>query len=80
MVSDEIHDGIVTNCDFSWNTKLSDICKAYMKQENDVIGNIYAYEIYAPLCLNGTSTEVTLCYILFENQTYFILLVNKTSK
>ncbi|KAI3774745.1 hypothetical protein L1987_49307 [Smallanthus sonchifolius] len=57
MVSDEIHDGIVTNCDYSWNSVLSDICKAYVNEENYIIGNVFAYEIYAPLCLNGTSAK-----------------------
>ncbi|GJY75058.1 putative peptidase S10, serine carboxypeptidase, alpha/beta hydrolase fold protein [Tanacetum coccineum] len=57
MVSDEIHDGIVTNCNFSWNSVYSDECKAYLKQENDLVGNVYAYDIYAPLCINGTSTQ-----------------------
>ncbi|KAI3789343.1 hypothetical protein L2E82_02136 [Cichorium intybus] len=56
MVSDEIHDGIVKNCNFSWNSTLSKVCKAYINHEYRILGNIYAYDIYAPLCLNGTST------------------------
>lgn len=59
MVPDEIHDGIVTHCDFSWNSVLTNICKAYIDEENNVIGNVFAYEIDAPLCLNGTSAKVT---------------------
>ncbi|KAD6795281.1 hypothetical protein E3N88_06177 [Mikania micrantha] len=59
MVSDEIHDGIVKNCDYSWNSVLSDICKAYINQENYIVGNVFAYEIYAPLCFNGTSAKTT---------------------
>ncbi|XP_076887210.1 serine carboxypeptidase 1-like [Bidens hawaiensis] len=57
MVSDEIHDGIVKNCDFSWNSVLSDICKAYIHEEDYLVWNVFPFEIYAPLCLNGTSTK-----------------------
>nr|XP_043625998.1 uncharacterized protein LOC122597474 [Erigeron canadensis] len=57
MVSDEIHDGIVTNCDFSSRSGLSDICKGYIDQEKSFVKSIYPYDIYAPLCLNGTSSE-----------------------
>ncbi|KAJ0697327.1 putative carboxypeptidase D [Helianthus annuus] len=59
MVSDEIHDGIVANCDFSWNSVLSDICKAYINEENYIVGNVFPFDIYAPLCLNGTSAKTT---------------------
>ncbi|KAL4588744.1 hypothetical protein LXL04_001639 [Taraxacum kok-saghyz] len=57
IVSDEVHEGIVKNCDFSWNATLSEVCKNYIKQEDGFVGNIYPYDIYAPLCLNGTSSE-----------------------
>ncbi|CAH1425982.1 unnamed protein product [Lactuca virosa] len=57
ITSDEIHKGIVTNCDFSWNATLSKVCKNYINQEYDLVGNIYPYDIYAPLCLNRTSSE-----------------------
>ncbi|CAI9286836.1 unnamed protein product [Lactuca saligna] len=57
ITSDEIHQGIVTNCDFSWNATLSKVCKNYINQEYDLVGNIYPYDIYAPLCLNRTSSE-----------------------
>lgn len=62
ITSDEIHKGIVTNCDFSWNATLSKLCKTYINQEYDLVGNIDPYDIYAPLCLNRTSSEVTLFF------------------
>ncbi|KAI3803687.1 hypothetical protein L1987_31847 [Smallanthus sonchifolius] len=57
MVSDEIHDGIVKNCDFSWKADVSKTCQAYIDEENKMVRDIFAYDIYAPLCINGTSAE-----------------------
>ncbi|XP_076887192.1 serine carboxypeptidase 1-like [Bidens hawaiensis] len=62
MISDEIHHGIVKNCDFSWNGTKSGACQAYIDEEHKMIEHLYPYDIYAPLCVNGTSTKVTLTY------------------
>ncbi|KAK1417488.1 hypothetical protein QVD17_26617 [Tagetes erecta] len=59
IVSDEIHDGIVKHCDFSWQSSVSETCNAYINEENKLVSNIFSYDIYAPLCLNGTSSKTT---------------------
>lgn len=48
MMSDEAHQGITLNCNFSPNVNLSKACETYIEQVD--IGDIYPYDIYAPLC------------------------------
>ncbi|KAI3716066.1 hypothetical protein L6452_23127 [Arctium lappa] len=57
LIPDDIHDGIVANCDYSWNSTLSDTCKSYVNKEGIAQGNIYVYDIYASLCSNQTSSQ-----------------------
>ncbi|KAM0025133.1 putative carboxypeptidase D [Helianthus debilis subsp. tardiflorus] len=59
MISDEIHDGIVKHCNFSWKSVLSDKCNEYIDKEYELVKKLFAYEIYSPLCLNGTSAKTT---------------------
>ncbi|XP_076887211.1 serine carboxypeptidase 1-like [Bidens hawaiensis] len=59
MISDEIHDGIVKNCDFSWNGTTTKACQAFANEEYKMVGHLYPYDIYAPLCLNGTAAKTT---------------------
>ncbi|KVH93260.1 Peptidase S10, serine carboxypeptidase [Cynara cardunculus var. scolymus] len=57
LIPDEIHEGIVANCDYSWNSSLSKACKSYLQQEGLAQGNIFVYNIYAPLCSNVSSSQ-----------------------
>ncbi|KAK4340262.1 hypothetical protein RND71_041724 [Anisodus tanguticus] len=57
LVSDEVHEGIVLNCNFS-APSLSDSCYEYKKQADFSRGDIYYYDIYAPLC--GTPQNTSL--------------------
>ncbi|KAM7521045.1 hypothetical protein LguiB_020007 [Lonicera macranthoides] len=52
FMSDEVYKGIELNCNFS-SAFLSDRCIGYLDEID--IGNIYAYNVYAPLC--GSSSE-----------------------
>ncbi|CAK9172924.1 unnamed protein product [Ilex paraguariensis] len=46
--SDEIHEGITLNCNFSSEANPSDACQAYYDQAFAAIGEIFIYEIYSP--------------------------------
>ncbi|KAM7480946.1 hypothetical protein LguiB_005529 [Lonicera macranthoides] len=52
FMSDEVYKGIELNCNFS-SAFLSDPCIGYLEEVDT--GNIYAYNVYAPLC--GSSKE-----------------------
>uniref|UniRef100_M1CFX3 Carboxypeptidase n=3 Tax=Solanum tuberosum TaxID=4113 RepID=M1CFX3_SOLTU len=60
LISDEVHDGIVLNCNFSAETT-SEACNEYIKQADSSLGNIYAYDIYAPLCDPNANTSLPVC-------------------
>ncbi|KAL6514587.1 hypothetical protein OROGR_020166 [Orobanche gracilis] len=47
LISDEIHEGIVKNCDFSSPSRT---CINYADQADIAKGRIFIYDIYAPLC------------------------------
>nr|XP_043630748.1 serine carboxypeptidase 1-like [Erigeron canadensis] len=50
IISDEIHSGIISNCNFSENATITDKCDDYVGQAYGAKSNIYFYDIYAPLC------------------------------
>ncbi|CAL5329211.1 unnamed protein product [Camellia sinensis] len=55
LISDEIYEGIVANCNFSSDANISLTCQDYLAQAGAAGGNIYPYNIYAPLCLPSSS-------------------------
>ncbi|XP_016463746.1 serine carboxypeptidase 1-like [Nicotiana tabacum] len=50
LISDEIHEGIVSNCNFSAETSTTEACTEYTGQADSSQGNIYTYNIYSQLC------------------------------
>ncbi|XP_071729974.1 serine carboxypeptidase 1-like [Rutidosis leptorrhynchoides] len=50
LISDKIHDGIISNCNFSQGAVETESCDDYTSQAFDAFSNIYFYDIYAPLC------------------------------
>ncbi|KAI3446020.1 hypothetical protein Pfo_002685 [Paulownia fortunei] len=60
LISDETHQGIVENCNFSSPLSGSETCNAYLDQADKALGNIYIYDIYAPLC-SSSSNSSSLC-------------------
>ncbi|RWR79347.1 Peptidase S10 [Cinnamomum micranthum f. kanehirae] len=55
LTSDEIHEGISLNCNFSSVTSLSEACISYLSQAIRSVGIIYIYNIYFPLCTTSSS-------------------------
>ncbi|CAI9769923.1 unnamed protein product [Fraxinus pennsylvanica] len=55
LISDEIHEGIISNCNFSSEAKVSEVCQDYTYQADEATGNIFIYDIYAPLCSSSSN-------------------------
>ncbi|XP_022860894.1 serine carboxypeptidase II-3-like [Olea europaea var. sylvestris] len=55
LISDEIHEGIISNCNFSSEATVSDVCEEYMDQADKATENIFIYDIYAPLCNSSSN-------------------------
>lgn len=60
LISDEIHDKIVSNCNFSSDATVSDACRGYTDQADAMKGNIFIFDIYAPWCSSSTTIPVNL--------------------
>ncbi|KAG9450977.1 hypothetical protein H6P81_010942 [Aristolochia fimbriata] len=65
LISDEIHDGIATNCNFS-NESSSSECKEYILQARKSTRNIYIYNIYAPICNSTTGSHLMNAEFVFD--------------
>ncbi|KAL2460223.1 Serine carboxypeptidase-like 40 [Abeliophyllum distichum] len=60
LISDEIHQGIISNCNFSSYVTFSKACQEYTDRADKIIGNIFIYDIYAPLCsLSSNSPSIS---------------------
>lgn len=60
LIPDEIHDGIIQRCNFSVGANSSDECEDYKELAEDATGNIFPYDIYAPLCSYDSSESSKL--------------------
>nr|GLL48274.1 hypothetical protein C5167_038516 [Ipomoea trifida] len=57
LISDELYKNILSTCNFSIPSATSDECLDLVyDQIRDESGNIYSYDIYAPLCGSGTTS------------------------
>ncbi|KAK6159367.1 hypothetical protein DH2020_006681 [Rehmannia glutinosa] len=59
LISDEHHNEILKNCNFSSMASVSEKCQESMDEADDDIGNVFPYDIYAPLC-GSNSTAPSL--------------------
>ncbi|KAL2460222.1 Serine carboxypeptidase 24 [Abeliophyllum distichum] len=66
LISDEIHEGIILNCNFS-STEVSEVCEDYAEQAWESIGNIFIYDIYAPLCSSSSSSPGMITFFAYLN-------------
>ena len=67
LLSDEIHEGITINCNFSAIPNVTEACITYL-QEVD-LGDIFPYDIYAPWCdTSSGSPSVCLFHRVFKAQ------------
>ncbi|KAL2477233.1 Serine carboxypeptidase-like 40 [Forsythia ovata] len=57
MMSDEHHEAIASTCNFSSSNSISDACNAVLDQADADRGNIFFYDIYAPLCISSSSNS-----------------------
>ncbi|KAH6767119.1 serine carboxypeptidase-like 40 [Perilla frutescens var. hirtella] len=57
LISDEIHEGIVENCNFSAAANVSETCDNYTSQAEDALRDIFPYNIYAPWCSTPSNSS-----------------------
>ncbi|KAL5844943.1 hypothetical protein ACOSQ4_010901 [Xanthoceras sorbifolium] len=50
LMPDEIYHGLTSNCDFTTLNTSDNVCSDFVNQATNAAGNIYSYDIYAPLC------------------------------
>ncbi|XP_047331911.1 serine carboxypeptidase 1-like [Impatiens glandulifera] len=61
LISDEIHYNIMASCNF-FDVNSTQKCKDYLHQADKAFGNIYIYDIYAPLCSSPPSSSLGVAY------------------
>ncbi|XVE70009.1 hypothetical protein DITRI_Ditri10aG0037400 [Diplodiscus trichospermus] len=57
LMSDEIYNGLLSSCEYSTLNLSSKACLGFVDRANDAAGNIYAYDIYAPLCSSSSASN-----------------------
>ncbi|KAG8368333.1 hypothetical protein BUALT_Bualt15G0034700 [Buddleja alternifolia] len=57
LISDEHHEAIIKNCDFSSSASVSSACNSVLDQADAARGTIYYYDIYAPLCPSSPNSS-----------------------
>ncbi|KAJ0630389.1 putative carboxypeptidase D [Helianthus annuus] len=60
IISDEIHEGIISNCNFSMGAATTKACLDYQMQAYSAKSNIYFYDIYTPLCSPFSSSTPSI--------------------
>ncbi|KAJ0024766.1 hypothetical protein Pint_08842 [Pistacia integerrima] len=50
LMPDEIYHGLTSSCDFTSLNTSDKVCVKLINEATDAAGNIYSYDIYAPLC------------------------------
>ncbi|KAK9077275.1 hypothetical protein SSX86_005612 [Deinandra increscens subsp. villosa] len=60
IISDEIHEGIISNCNFTEAGNITTACDDYQGQARAARSNIYFYDIYAPLCSSSSNSTPSI--------------------
>ncbi|CAN4112240.1 unnamed protein product [Withania somnifera] len=60
LISDEVHQGIVTNCNFSAEATTSEACDEYISEAESCQANIYDYNTYSQLCNSSAYTSLPI--------------------
>ncbi|KAH0760132.1 hypothetical protein KY290_023625 [Solanum tuberosum] len=60
LISEELYNKIISTCNFSSPSSVSKKCNAYLDQIDEETGNIFIYNVYAPLCNNGSPSSTSV--------------------
>ncbi|KAH0783592.1 hypothetical protein KY290_003190 [Solanum tuberosum] len=60
LISDEVHEGIVKNCNFSTEMSTSEACDQYTSEADSCQANIYSYNTYSQLCNSSAYTSLPI--------------------
>ncbi|KAK0577170.1 hypothetical protein LWI29_028959 [Acer saccharum] len=71
LMPDEIFHGLTSNCDFTILNTSDKVCLDFVNQAANAVGNIYSYDIYAPLCNSSSKFHSVGGYVVgFQNLTF----------
>ncbi|XP_026394481.1 serine carboxypeptidase II-3-like [Papaver somniferum] len=56
LISDEVNQGIQLNCNFSTPNTVTEKCEDYLDEADDLVEDIFIFDIYAPLCFSSSTT------------------------
>ncbi|XP_026439799.1 inositol transporter 4-like [Papaver somniferum] len=56
LISDEVNQGIQLNCNFSTPNAVTEKCEEYLDEADDLVEDIFIFDIYAPLCFSSSTT------------------------
>ncbi|XP_057779475.1 serine carboxypeptidase 1-like [Salvia miltiorrhiza] len=60
LISDEIYQGIVENCNFTPGANISNMCGNYASEAEAAQGHVFPYNIYAPWCSSTSSNSSSI--------------------
>lgn len=72
LMPDEIYHGVTSSCNFASLNSSDEVCLEFIDQGDAAAGNIYSYDIYAPLC-NSSSKFNTVCTIFFFTRINYLM-------
>ncbi|XP_052194323.1 serine carboxypeptidase II-3-like [Diospyros lotus] len=76
LISDEIHERIVSNSNFSSQGSVSDTCNDYVSEAFEAKANVFFFDIYIPLCSPLASNSPLLSSFHPCSGYYIILYLN----
>lgn len=63
LITDNTHDGVITNCDFSLPLMLSPPCIKFVSDAAKMMADINPYDIYGPPCISPSSNNISVSNI-----------------
>ncbi|KAH9758379.1 Carboxypeptidase [Citrus sinensis] len=60
LMPDEIYYGVTSSCNFASLNSSDEVCLEFIDQGDAAAGNIYSYDIYAPLCNSSSKFNTEL--------------------
>lgn len=60
LISDEIYDGIVSNCNYSSSADVTATCREHESPADSILNDLDPYNIYAPLCLSSSRNSTSI--------------------
>lgn len=60
LISNDIYDGVIANCNFSFPIVLSPPCWKYLNNAAEMVADINLYDIYGPPCKSSSKNNISV--------------------